>query len=177
MFSSSEEYKIDSYVLSRLESIREKSIHEMSENDLEEGIGMSLINRRFSTGDLLQRQPSSSEAEDKPAVAATEKIQLSNDSSISSSKNEKLRKKRHVFSRMKSLSYDEDAMLSKIVHEQLAKTTNNNTKTSPTIKQPIKTPVIVRTEHTSDDEDSSQPASDSHKVIPKQVEGLLQVSE
>lgn len=143
----------------------------MNEADLEEGIGMSLINRRFSTGDLFQKQSSSADGVEKsrPSVAQTKD---SSNSSSTGSSNERLKQKRHIFSRMKSLSYDEES-LSRIVHEQLAM---NNISPNNSINHQMTTPVIVKTEHPNETVESADSAGPNATVIPKQVEGLLQVS-
>lgn len=138
VFSSTEEYNMDRQLLSKLESIQEKSLHEMDNDDLEEGIGIS-FNRRSKS--VLERQSSS--------FSDSNIIPVTNDNLAE--------QKRKAFSRMKSISYDDEA-LSKLLHEQLNRN-NNQEKT---------TPIIVKTEHVDEHQDHD-------KVLPQQVEGLLQV--
>lgn len=140
VFSSTEDSSTDRQVLTKLESIQEKFLHEMDDKDLEDGIGISFDRQpKF----YLERQASTQ-----------------SDGDIPSAEIPTVEQKRNAFSRMKSISYDEE-MLSKLLHEKL--TPQNNCQ-----NQKGTTPIIVKTEHVDMEPTNS-------KLLPQQVEGLLQV--
>lgn len=160
-----EEFKPNSYLLAKLESIQEKSLNEMNDNDLEEGMGISFLSRRYSTGDIFLNGENSS----------------SEDNSIHAQSD--IQDRRTSIARNKRMSFNEE-MLSQILHEQLGKASSPNASHHNTNNSRKTTPVIVRTEHADDDDDEYEDNSKSkginkvvkrNSLVPKQVEGLLQV--
>lgn len=146
VFSSTESFVVDQRIRAKLEAIHEKTINEMCDDDLEEGI--SFVYRRRSDGDLVQNSATSEICEEAPQ----EKVNI--------------HEKRKVFARLKSRSYDEE-MLTQMLKEQLdSVNSKESSKSSASHSNP--TPMIVTT-------DTSQEKA-KEPFLPKQCDGLLQVA-
>ena len=88
VFSSTESFVMDQRLRTKLEAIREKSLHEISDEDLEEGI--SFVSRRRSDSDLVN-----------PVDVIGETVQ---------EEEVNIHQKRKAFARMKSYSFDEERL-------------------------------------------------------------------
>lgn len=156
---------MDRRLRAKLEAIQEKALHDISSDDLEDGI--SFVNyRRRSDTDLVKSKEEPVSLEHNPEFYVDEKAKS-------------IHHKRKAFARLKSRSFDEEKFThalsqhlesSHLEHEEggvdLSGLADLETS-SPLISNPI----IVTTA-----DDHVERVTPRDRVIPKQIEGLLQVS-
>ena len=166
VFSSTESYNMDQRLRIKLEAIQEKTLNELSEEDLEDGI--SFVNfRRRSDSDFVQKNKSAAEqspSDDSPTLEDHEKT---------------IHAKRQAFARLKSRSYDEERFNRILPSHSDSSPSSHRDKQGDVLRHgagvetstPVSHPIIVTTTHDLSDHSTEE----KQRVIPKQIEGLLQV--